>query len=188
MSIRQSPGKQLRLEQVCVCVRHKYYPSQACFNVYLKKNVFNMYFVSLGLSCSMHSPFIAACGISFPDQGWNPGALHWEHRVLAIGPPGKSRNIYLKQNPRTNLVESLLLGLAPWKHLLCHSYCGWVRLSTSMGAHPSLLLIPAIFPWVPNSVFLQDNTCKSISLWCISNRDLKSLPLHPHAPPTTPIF
>ena len=32
----------------------------------------------------------AACGIKFPDQGLNPGPLHWEHRVLATGPPGKS--------------------------------------------------------------------------------------------------
>ena len=30
-----------------------------------------------------------ACGISFPDQGSNPGPLHWELRVLPTGPPGK---------------------------------------------------------------------------------------------------
>ena len=34
------------------------------------------------LSCSMWN--------WFPDQGSNPGPLHWEHRVLATGPPGKS--------------------------------------------------------------------------------------------------
>ena len=34
--------------------------------------------------------FVAACGIQFPDQGSNPGLLHWECRVLAMGPPGKS--------------------------------------------------------------------------------------------------
>ena len=32
----------------------------------------------------------AACGIWFPDYGWNPGSLHWENGVLATGPPGKS--------------------------------------------------------------------------------------------------
>ena len=32
----------------------------------------------------------AACGIQFFDQGSNPGPLHWELRVLATGPPGKS--------------------------------------------------------------------------------------------------
>ena len=30
-----------------------------------------------------------ACGI-FLDQGLNPGPLHWEHEVLATGPPGES--------------------------------------------------------------------------------------------------
>ena len=29
-----------------------------------------------------------ARGIQFPDQGWNPGLLHWVRRVLATGPPG----------------------------------------------------------------------------------------------------
>ena len=33
---------------------------------------------------------VAACGISFPDQESNQGPLHWELRVLATGPPGKS--------------------------------------------------------------------------------------------------
>ena len=34
---------------------------------------------------------VVACGILFPDQGWNPGHLHWELRVLTTGPPGKSQ-------------------------------------------------------------------------------------------------
>ena len=34
--------------------------------------------------------FVAAYGIQFPNQGSNPGSLHWEHGVLATGPPGKS--------------------------------------------------------------------------------------------------
>ena len=33
---------------------------------------------------------VVACGIYFPDQGSNPGPLHWEHGVLATGPPGQS--------------------------------------------------------------------------------------------------
>ena len=36
---------------------------------------------------------VAACGIQFPDQEWNPGPLHWEHGVLATGPPEKSRAV-----------------------------------------------------------------------------------------------
>ena len=35
---------------------------------------------------------VAAYGILFPDQGLTPGPLHWEFRVLATGPPGKSLN------------------------------------------------------------------------------------------------
>ena len=30
---------------------------------------------------------LVACGIQFPDQGWNPGLPHWECEVLATGPP-----------------------------------------------------------------------------------------------------
>ena len=33
---------------------------------------------------------VAACGIWYPNQGLNQGPLHWEHGVLATGPPGKS--------------------------------------------------------------------------------------------------
>ena len=34
---------------------------------------------------------VIACGLWFPDQGLNPGLLHWEHIVLTTGPPEKSR-------------------------------------------------------------------------------------------------
>ena len=33
---------------------------------------------------------VVACGIWFPDQGSNQGALHWKGRVLATIPPNKS--------------------------------------------------------------------------------------------------
>ena len=43
-------------------------------------------------SCFGHAgSLLAACGIYFPDQGLNPGPLHWEHRVLTTGLPGKSQ-------------------------------------------------------------------------------------------------
>ena len=38
----------------------------------------------------MQTLSIIACGIHFPDQGSNPGPLHWEHGVLATGPLGQS--------------------------------------------------------------------------------------------------
>ena len=36
--------------------------------------------------------FAAVCGIQFPNQGSNPGPLHWELEVLATGPPRESLN------------------------------------------------------------------------------------------------
>ena len=42
---------------------------------------------SLVASCEL---LVEACGIYFPDQGSNLDLLHWEHRVLGIGLPGKS--------------------------------------------------------------------------------------------------
>ena len=57
---------------------------------------FLIYLAVLDLSCSMRDLFScsmgtlsSACGIQFPDYGLNPGPLHWEHGVLATGPPGK---------------------------------------------------------------------------------------------------
>ena len=35
-------------------------------------------------------------GSSFPDQGSNLRSLHWQHRVLATGPPGKSLGFLYK--------------------------------------------------------------------------------------------
>ena len=40
---------------------------------------------------------VVACGIQFPDQGSNLGPLHWEHRVLATGLPGKPLFIIVEQ-------------------------------------------------------------------------------------------
>ena len=37
-----------------------------------------------------HANSVVTCGIQFPDQVWNLSPLHWEGRVIATGPPGKS--------------------------------------------------------------------------------------------------
>lgn len=47
------------------------------------------------LSCGKRSILVAVYGVWFPNQGLNPGPLHWEHRVLAIGQPDKSLKITL---------------------------------------------------------------------------------------------
>ena len=52
--------------------------------------IFNLHCGMWDLSVSAGKLLVAACGIYFPDQGWNPGPLHWKCRVLATGPPGKS--------------------------------------------------------------------------------------------------
>ena len=53
-------------------------------------NILFIYLAVLGLSCSTQDLVVVVYGIQFPDQGSNSRALHWEHRVLATGPPRKS--------------------------------------------------------------------------------------------------
>ena len=63
---------------------------------------FFTYLAALGLSCGTRDVWsslrcaesfflllVGACAIYFPVQGSNLGTLHWECRVLAIGPPRK---------------------------------------------------------------------------------------------------
>ena len=74
--------------------------------VFLKKYLLVFYSTVAGLSCGMwdlqsplqhagslvvaHKLLVAACGIQFPDQGLNPGFLHWKLEVLATEPPARS--------------------------------------------------------------------------------------------------
>ena len=51
----------------------------------------------------MQDLLVAACGI--PDQGSNPGSLHWEYGVLANGPPGNSPDSFLMGLPAAVLRE-----------------------------------------------------------------------------------
>lgn len=71
--------------------------------LYLKKKIlilFLIYLAALGLSGGMwalrsllrHVRSLAvACKIELPHQGSNPSSLHWELKVLIIGPPEKSQ-------------------------------------------------------------------------------------------------
>ena len=43
----------------------------------------------------LHWILVVACGIQFPNQGSNPGPLHWELGVLATGPRRKSQILFL---------------------------------------------------------------------------------------------
>ena len=55
----------------------------------------NIYLAVLSLSYGMWD--LLSCGMQglVPDQGMNLGTLHWEHRVLATGPPVKTPNYSL---------------------------------------------------------------------------------------------
>ena len=53
---------------------------------------------------------VAACGIYLPDWGSNLGPLHWEHEVLATGPPGKSLDWSLSQWNLNNQVVIYNVG------------------------------------------------------------------------------
>ena len=51
--------------------------------------------VSQYLQTSKKNFLVAACGINSLLRDQTPGPLHWECRVLAIGPPGKSLKTFL---------------------------------------------------------------------------------------------
>ena len=53
-------------------------------------------FSNIHLFIWLHWVLLAACGIYFPDQGSNPGPLHWECRVLANTPPRRSPSFLLE--------------------------------------------------------------------------------------------
>ena len=50
---------------------------------------------------------VVASGIYFPDQGLNPGPLHWEFRVLATGPSGTSPQ-------KTSLIQNLKFSFSDY--------------------------------------------------------------------------
>ena len=52
-----------------------------------------LFYVLIYFYVWLHQHKSVAYGIQFPDQGLNVGSLHWEFRVLATGPPGKSLQV-----------------------------------------------------------------------------------------------
>ena len=54
-------------------------------------------YINIYFFISLHWVLVAACGISFSDQGWKLGLLHWEYGVLATGPPGEVPQSFLDQ-------------------------------------------------------------------------------------------
>ena len=65
------------------------------FNLNLIANLLFYYFIWLHrVLVAVFGLLLGPCGIEFPDQGSNPGPLHWECAVLITGLPGKSQVFY----------------------------------------------------------------------------------------------
>ena len=66
------------------------------YYTFKKKKIY--IYLNLLMSCwilvEARELLVAACGILFPDQGWNPVLLHWEHGVLATGLLGEPHTLY----------------------------------------------------------------------------------------------
>ena len=114
---------------LCLSSIHKPFSIFPRILCHLKKNLF-IYLVAPGLCCSRRAPQLRqagsqlghensqlrhACGIQCPDQGSNPGPLHyWEHGFLTAVSSGKSPLSFLKDAQRRSIT---------WLHhyLLNHS-------------------------------------------------------------------
>ena len=75
---------------VCVCFGLK---KEHSINLYFLFYIYLLFIYLAALSCGMQNLLVVACGILIPDQGSNPGPLHWERGDLATGPPRKSLNL-----------------------------------------------------------------------------------------------
>ena len=86
------------------------------FNIYLFR-LCQVFTVACGIFVAACKLLVVACGIWFPDQGSNPGPLHWESGVLPTGPPRKSQRVifwvaYLSPfNTHTHIITSIFLSL-----------------------------------------------------------------------------
>ena len=99
---------------------------------------------------------VVICGIWFPEQGSNPGPLHWECGVLAMGPPGKS--LKLKFSWTFHILCGNLYSLFFLKHSKLHAPItrplSWLfhllRLHFSQLSGTHILWLPSVRPfWVP---------------------------------------
>ena len=60
-------------------------------------NIFKYLFLFIYYLFGCTESYLQHVGSKFPDQGLKPGPLHWELRVLATGPPGKSPSKFILQ-------------------------------------------------------------------------------------------
>ena len=114
---------------------------------------------------------VVACEIQLPDQGSNPGALHWDHGVLATGTSEVPRLQVLVQLSRTYFcLPQLPLGSTPLRgqSLVSHP----ARFSSSHFAFP-LQAFPGSCSSAPTGIWvclMSHYTLFSAILTCIFSR------------------
>ena len=85
-----------------------------------------------------------ACGILFPARGSSPVLLHWDQRVLSIGPPGKSLLLSFYLSFFHSVSPSLFLSLLALSLPLPRSLSLPFILSVPFSLHLFLSLPPSL--------------------------------------------
>ena len=148
--------------------------------IFLKKKKF-IYLAVLGLSCSMQTLSCSKWDL-VPCSGIRLGPLLWEHRVLAIWPPGKSLTFsscvwahilrkflrHRKESASSNFALSTV-----WHSLSLWNYKSWVFFSqayllSSKCIHALLFLLHPLLDGAKTSCFVPCLTWLSFSplIWC----------------------
>ena len=113
------------------------------------------------------SVLAVVCGTYFPDQGLNPGPLHWEHGILAIGPPRKSLPCFLLI-PLPGERDGGAAGHAGCEELLRSFYSGglllvsWLHLKKGWSSLGSRLRAACVFVSKMMSPLPRRNACMVI--------------------------
>ena len=104
---------------------------------------FKTLFICLGCTRSslQHAgSSVAACGIEFPDQGSNPGRLHWGCGGLATGSPEKSLEWHLRKESSSKALHLQISAGIPQMT---------VQL-TLLHFHWSQFMLLSFLSWLPN--------------------------------------
>ena len=78
-------------------------------------------------------------GLLFPDQGSNPGSLHWECEVIATGPPGKSCKHFLKESTFISSLRDISQSPKANEQLSKYSLCTQASLVAQLVKNPPVM-------------------------------------------------
>ena len=78
-------------------------------------------------------------GLLFPDQGSNPGSLHWECEVIATGPPGKSCKHFLKESTFISSLRDISQSPRANEQLSKYSLCTQASLVAQLVKNPPVM-------------------------------------------------